>query len=751
MKPAPDDLMPDRRPVSMRGKYRTRSIGRRAAVAVLALALVNVGQGAQAVPMGAQLGSRLGSHLVTLLTGDRVLVGTSPDGSQTLRIIRSASSGPAAQLTTARLNGDNYVIPATAEPYLGRYLEPRLFDVTQLVAAGVSDRLPLRITYKTATAPSLPGVVITSAAHGVATGYVTASSARAFGAALASQAVADSQAGWPASSPLFGSVISIAPDVAAPPVVIPDFPQVTLIIKGISPNGGPIPFSFGFLMNADNGLKYAAFVIMIDGEARVSVPLGHYMGIFDDFAFSPAGGTIRVMPFTDYDVSGDHQTLTVDARLAVASPTLTTPQPSAGEELDVMVDMSDATGNASFDSGYGIALPGGRILLLPSARPAVGTLGQITRWLRVDPSSPGGHYMYDASFIDDGVPANQAHTVPRASRMATIDTTYDSDRLLRIGGTLRLVLIPGVFFSFASFNPVPMPLKRTEYVFAPAGSTMLESVLSDPSAWDPGIMNDDIQSADPGSVRAETWLRNPFSFGVPDPSSADPSPLCLACRSSKAMTFVMFPTDGVPTHFGDAFGSPSGKPVGRFTVYRNGKVILDEPDSFGDIFNVPRAPATYRVVSYLNRYFTDSLLSTFIRSDVSFRSGARTGVPTPPSWFCYTALTCRVLPVLRALVDLHATPQGTLPLGRSMFDVSVGHIAGAVDHAIKSVTVAVRRAGASTWTKIPVIRLSRGRYRAAFFAGNALNGLAMDLRVTARDVAGGSLSQVTHRAFLVGS
>ena len=78
-------------------------------------------------------------------------------------------------------------------------------------------------------------------------------------------------------------------------------------------------------------------------------------------------------------------------------------------------------------------------------------------------------------------------------------------------------------------------------------------------------------------------------------------------------------------------------------------------------------------------------------------------------------------------------------------------IAGAADHAITSVTVSVRRAGATKWTTIPVARLSKGRYQASFFAGPASNGLAMDLRVTAMDVEGGSLSQVTHRAFLVSS
>ena len=116
----------------------------------------------------------------------------------------------------------------------------------------------------------------------MATGYVTPPSARTFGAALASQAVADSQAGWPAKSALFGSVTGIAPASAAASAVVPNYPQVTLIIHATSHTGAPVPFGFGILMNADDAAKYEAGVLILNGEARVSLPLGHYMGLFDE-------------------------------------------------------------------------------------------------------------------------------------------------------------------------------------------------------------------------------------------------------------------------------------------------------------------------------------------------------------------------------------------------------------------------------------------------------------------------------------
>ena len=727
---------------------RRSSLGRPTAVATLALALVLAGQNAHATPAALAAAPARQAHIVTLLTGERVVVGTSPSGRPALQIVRSAQKGPASQVTTASLDGDQYVIPVSAQPYLGRYLSIGLFDVTRLATAPTADRVPLLITYAPGTSPSLPGVKITSASAGHATGYVTPSSARTFGAALAAQAVADSQAGWPSKSKLFGSVTRIGPDPAPPPIVVPNFPQVTLIINVLSRTGEPIPFGFGFLVNAEDGRKYGAFILVIDGEARVSVPLGHYLGIFDDFAFSRDGSvTARVMPVVDYNVSGDSQTLKVDARSATSNLSVTTPKVSVGQELSAEFDGSDALGYSSFGFGYDFSLPGSRLLVKPTPVPDIGMFSQTTRWIQVDPSTVGGRYMFDATFQAEGVPADQSQTVPGVSHLATVEASYASDRSLRLGGAARFVFLPGSFFTFATFNPVPMPLRRTEYVDAPAGSLVQDLVLTDLNAWDPGIVQDDLRTVLPGSVRSERWLRSPFILDVPDPTAADPFPLCFACTSPGAITFISALTDGVPTHQGWVSTSRDGSAVAHFKIYRNGTLLRQERDSLGDALKVPVGPATFRVVTDVTRVWTDSFLSTFTSADVTFRSGR--AVPMPPSWGCFTASSCSVLPVLRALVDLHASPQGTVPVGTTTFDVSAGHIAGAADPAISSVRVAVRRSGTSTWTFLPVTKVDPGGYRAKFTALSWLNGRTMDLRVIVTDVAGGKITQTTDRAFVV--
>jgi hypothetical protein len=691
-----------------------------------------------------------GAGHALLITGERVLVGTTPDGTRTSRVVPAGTHRAARQFTSVDIRGDRYVVPAAAQPYLGRYLDPQFFDVTALAAAGVTDRVPLQISFAGGSPPRLPGVTITSTAAGVATGYVTASSAPAFGAALAAQAVRDQAAGWPARSPLFGSATAIAPDVdlAAPdPVTTQRFPQVTLVIKGVGTDGAPIPFGFGFLMNAEDGFAYTGFILMIDGEARVSVPLGTYVGVFDDLSFVPDRVTFRVMPVVDYAVTRDLQTLTVDARTAVATPSVTAPREAVAQEEDVTLSGEDAARHSSWGWGYSLEQPGARMKLAPTGAPSVGTLEEITQWLLVDPNVAGGRYSYNASFSDDGVPVAQDHTIPGGSQAATIHETYDADRPNGSAAVARLVFLPHQFFASAIFQPIPVPLRRADHVYAPPGSTYFDSVLSDASAWDPGFMDGGPHRIRAGTERSETWLRNPYRLGVLQPTSDERYPFCYACRTDTKMTFASFPTDGDPTHAAEVYGSRSGKPVAHFRVYRDGTLLLREQDSLGDVFSVPPELGTYRIETAVSRRLTNSPLSTLLQSVVTFRSAAGTGAQVPDGWSCASRGACTILPVLWADVDLHAR-SGSLPVGRSMWNLSVGHVTGASAAPIRSVSVRVRRSGTGAWASVPVV-LSNAGYAVEFRAPLSWAGRAVDLQIEVHDAGRGSLRQTTHDAFVV--
>ena len=77
--------------------------------------------------------------MVTLVTGDRIRISTQPNGTRT--VVPQPGPGRATTAFSVRYRGDRIeVVPVDAGPLLrtGR-LDPRLFDVAGLVAAGMDD------------------------------------------------------------------------------------------------------------------------------------------------------------------------------------------------------------------------------------------------------------------------------------------------------------------------------------------------------------------------------------------------------------------------------------------------------------------------------------------------------------------------------------------------------------------------------------------------------------------------------------
>ncbi|MEU6089792.1 S8 family serine peptidase [Streptomyces sp. NPDC047085] len=94
-------------------------------------------------------------HAVTLITGDKVTIGTTADGT----VVRSfqAANGATAGFHRAVIDGATYVYPDAALPYVSAgKLDKQLFNVTRLIADGYDDaqtsRLPLIVRYTDAAA-----------------------------------------------------------------------------------------------------------------------------------------------------------------------------------------------------------------------------------------------------------------------------------------------------------------------------------------------------------------------------------------------------------------------------------------------------------------------------------------------------------------------------------------------------------------------------------------------------------------------
>lgn len=93
---------------------------------------------------------------VTLITGDSVRLVRTADGKTVVQKLPAFRSGPGAALQTIRTPKDTYVIPLMARPYLNRFLDPALFDVTKLAAAGAHGKIPIRIAFGGGQVPRCP-------------------------------------------------------------------------------------------------------------------------------------------------------------------------------------------------------------------------------------------------------------------------------------------------------------------------------------------------------------------------------------------------------------------------------------------------------------------------------------------------------------------------------------------------------------------------------------------------------------------
>ncbi|AWW41389.1 S8 family serine peptidase [Streptomyces cadmiisoli] len=145
-------------------------------VAALALGVIPAATAVPAYPAGSAPSAGTAqrspgsdaAHTVTLITGDKVTIGTAADGT----VIRKfeGAGGATTGYHRAVVDGATYVYPDSVMPYVSSgKLDKRLFNVTQLIADGYDDahaaRLPLIVGYTDAaarsrTTPKVPGAKV---------------------------------------------------------------------------------------------------------------------------------------------------------------------------------------------------------------------------------------------------------------------------------------------------------------------------------------------------------------------------------------------------------------------------------------------------------------------------------------------------------------------------------------------------------------------------------------------------------------
>jgi hypothetical protein len=684
---------------------------------------------------------------VTLITGDHVRVDTV-NGKQRIETQPASSRVP---LTTSRAGKDVYVVPAQVRPYLGRFIDRRLFDVTRLSAAARADgRVRVRISYTGSARPSVPGVTITSASDGSASGYVTHTSAPAFGRALTAQFKADAKAGFPARTTLFPGVTKVAADLPGGRPVTPKFPMYTLKLTGTDADGAAPQNATGFLLNVDDGRKFAGFVDFYQGQARASVPAGTYSLILDAFDYNEATDTFtdRLVTTSQYVVKGADQTLNSDfGKASQRAGQVVTPQPATVDDYTFEWDRADAGEYSGISWGAG-AGPNAKLYIAPSGKAKVGSLHVLQTWQASQPGTKKT-YAYTLASSTSRIPKVLTKTFAAAD-LATRRSAYYTDGPTREAAMLRFPVYPWQFFVGGSYTSLTTPVSRTEYVGSNGKPLWGEGYVADNNVYDdPGFWDSNYWRTLPaGSTTRTAWARGPIAPGVPVQKMPD-SNYCWQCRTSRVLSTALAPgLDSTADHAAEIFGAEDGLPVTRFRFYKNNKLVSDDDDYLGGLFDVPTAKTKYRAVLDVDRRLTGQVQSTRSHTEYRFTSAAGQGRKLPANWYCDAGDSgCRVLPVVTAKVALPTTLNGRLPAGKSTVTVSASRIQKASAGTITKAGLEIRVPGYG-WVTVPLKKSANGVYRGEV-DNTDFAGADVDVHVTAADSAGNAFDQTVLKAYTV--
>ncbi|WP_211762837.1 hypothetical protein [Kutzneria sp. CA-103260] len=672
------------------------------------------------------------THTVTLVTGDQVVV-QDAGGRQTAAVLpRPGSSG---DFVNQRVDGDLYVVPATALPYLGTSLDRSLFDVSALIRDGITDQVPVQVA---------------GSAPGVQSGKVTAQSGPAFGAALAAQAGRDAKNHFATPGPLFGTASSVrlaAP--GAPQQAHPNFPMHTVRILTVNGPNTPVDASLG-LMNTDDGRIFNAFPYSTGGEERVSVPSGNYglVGWFPTFDSAGRVTSVRVV-VQDFVVSGD-QTVTIDAAKATSQVTVSTPKPSnlVSQTLEYF-----RSAQALGSQGYSFGVGNGTAYVAPSAPSAVGGFHFNVQLHSESPDGTASPYSYDLKIDSAGALSPNQHYKVTVDQLATLKENYYSDKPGRLEGSSRIIFLPYEFFGFGQFAPLTAPLQRTEYVLGGADLLYDDALLASMNTGG-GFVSGGFQHYAAKTTTPVDWLRGPLAPGLTTPSAGTTSWFCNACRRDDTIHIGLVPVLDSDGH-GFSLDAPTTGTVStsHFQLLSGGKALIDGKDVTGGEVAAPADPADYKIVYDQTRTAPWFHQSTVSHSEWTFGS-AHSGTQTvPDGWACDPvtgkATDCSALSLVTAAYQLNTGLDGAAPAGPDQVLVTFGHAPGSQNLPFVKASIQVSFDGGATWTPTFQADLGGGRYRAQWTNPASATGGDVALRVSATDIAGNSLTQSVTSAFSV--
>jgi hypothetical protein len=716
------------------------------------------------------------SATVTLITGDRVLVQENAGRQSVVTDTADRGRGTApVAFSVFTWRGDTYAVPSDALPYLGRQLDPSLFDVSALVRDKITGNasLPLSVSYTSGGSTALPGISL-GARHG---SQVRAKQlpfqAAEFGRALAMQLQADvARAHGHApviASHLFAGIRSISLAAPAPRGrLVTSAPpstsrQKTLTLNAIDRDGNPADSSMGsgymIVDDVDNPNAFAA-IIPVAGTQNWSVPAGNYeVRAFIDtwfqkkVCFTTSSGQ-QCSEVWDYDMSfvwdpqlhvNRNMSVTLDARTANPIPIPSTPDSDTSaccnQNFQLVSDRVARTGEDIpwfWQSGghYLYNQPASlEMFAAPSGGAITGSMHFYT-YLRLQSASTGHTYDLVDPSASGKVPSSFPTSVS-ASQLAAIPTTYDSEVPGRPGGQVRFAYQPWQTTSVSDFTQLPEPASRTEYVEAdPAtAQTLWQEAAFMYSSFLYPLADEEwgpYTSYTPGTKPAVTWLAAPRHPGLDQPGPTVPAAgfTCPACRDNGQLSLDIKPyVGGDPTHWGgplttgnQLFGTSLQDSI-NLKYYQNGTLISSQDRTSNPTLGsapvlLPAAPgpAQYRIDYDVTRKAPWSLLSTQTSTEWDFSSQAPVkSDPMPAGWNCGQLTgACSFVPLLLADYSLPLDQANSAPApGAFTFTVHLYHQIHAITEAtIDSPAVSVSYDDGTTWAPATSITsLGGGSYQ----------------------------------------
>ena len=682
--------------------------------------------------------------VITLATGDRIAV-TTAAGKTSYSPLGNATAGFHEFQAPG---GDEYLIPASAQPFLGRGLDESLFDVTALVRNGDAARIPVNLSFAPGSTPAAPaGVTLTSVTGQTAAGYLTPDSAAAFGAALKHSIGADVAAGRAAgSTAAFPGLTALSlAGATAPSSVTPNYPLHIVQVNVTDLTGAPANDDLVYLADTDNYSRLLSGMPIVNGIGKVEAPAGNYMLVayFNDFDTSGNLTAQRQVIQDGLTVPATTGTTTfaVSESEANLEVTVTAPRPTS---LNATIDLyarTDATGQVATFGTIGNGAP----LYVNATTPTVGSAYMALYWfaLAADKS-----YLYSVAFGDKtGIPANETFVV-RPDQLATLTNRLYSTPGTTGNGTVISTPVDPVIGATWGYGPgANWGQNQTQYVgTADGGAWQFLAFSPQPALIDAGPAI----NFTAGRKYGIEWNKEP---AVPSLVSRPAGYFCVACVGGSTLNlYDEVLGDSDPGHQISELNLPKSE---ELAFYQGGTKVYDSAAPAVDVLNIPAAHTVYREVldqdwSGLNGF----ALGTTTHTERTFSYDPNDpAIDTQYGCDGWTATTsCQVLPVLNAhydLAGLDLTDTSTDRIQRLELDISHLTYGGVGSHSpIRSVTLSVSFDGGKHWVPVPVIGRD-GHYLA--FWPNFAAGATPDLQVTAKDAAGNALSQTVTNAYTIGA